>query len=222
MCFFKINTNNGDTISKFYVPQQFSNSGYTIYDVLVLDNNDFVISYNNGGGNGSIVRRFTPSTNIVKWSNDYAGLDFSSKGLCLDDTNIVMAGYKGAANFFYDLYVRKITQSNTTLWSKTYKRNVFSKDGTLGVKTNSSNNYLIATHAAKPCIVVLNNNGDSLTTHSIESVQGSAVNHGKLTTLQKSNNGFLATGYINVNTSTPQGNIQAQGYFVYVKAKQFG
>jgi hypothetical protein len=217
MRFLRINQANGDTLSTFYAPQQTSNSGYTIYDVVVLNNNDYVIAYTNGGGNGSALKRFTPGSTAQKWNNDYGGLDFSAKGLYLDDTTIIMAGYRGNPSFQYDLYVRKITQSNTIVWSKQLKRNLLFKDRLVGVQKNTLGHYLVATsfnvnNKLLPAIAVLGNNGDSLAVNSIAAHNGIAINHGYLVSLKPSPNGFYASGSLNYNTNKPTSGFAGLGY----------
>jgi hypothetical protein len=97
MTIVKIDPSNGDSLGSIAMPVQPLNYGYTIYDVQVLPDGDLVYCYNLGGSVASTIRRFTPGQTSNKWSNDYAGENWGPRSILLDDTTLVMTGYKGTS-----------------------------------------------------------------------------------------------------------------------------
>lgn len=232
MIFAKINEANGDTISSFRPPAQFSNSGYIIYDVAELPDGDYILSFVNGGsGNGGALMRFTPGSTTKKWLNDYAGKNVSPKALCLDDTTIVFAGYKGnpATNWDFDLYMEKLSINNIPIWSKSYLnyRSTY-KDRLVGVQKNNNNEYLLAANFSyrdRACAAILKvgNNGDSLALSVMAAYQGDTINHGYCYSLQRNgNNGFYAAGMMNINKKNPLNNTYGIGYMSIFEVNENG
>lgn len=217
MLFANINESNGDVISSFYAPKQFSNSGYTIYDVEVLANGDYVISYNNGGGNAAIIQCFTPQATNYNWSNDYAGQGYSPKNVLVDDTSFVLAGYLDVPTWNKDFQVMKLSSKGTMLWKKSFTRNSTGYDRLVGLQKNSIGNYLAATSMVKndkiyPAVVVVSSNGDSIAVNTFDNHNGKSLNHGYLYDLSVAGSGFYAAGFINVNDSAPDQSVQGVGY----------
>lgn len=217
MLFANINETNGEVISSFYAPKQFSNSGYIIYDVEVLPSGDYIISYNNGGGNAAIIRYFTPQATDFVWSNDYAGQGYSPKSILIDDTCVVLAGYKDARTWGKDFQVMKLTTSGTFIWKRDYYRNSTGYERLVGLEKNSKGQYIAATSMTKgnlllPAIVVTGNNGDSIAINTIESHEGKTMNHGMLYSLTALDNGFYAAGFMNINATAPDDSKQGVGY----------
>lgn len=217
MIFVKINESNGDVLSSFYAPKQFSNSGYTIYDLEFFPDGDYLLSYNNGGGNAATVVRFTPEASNFKWSNDYAGQGFSPKNILIDDTTVVMAGYKDAGTWNKHFYMLKLTSSGTKIWSKEFVRNSTNYDRLVGLQKNTQGNYLAATSMVKnavmlPAIVVVASNGDSIAVNTINSFQGKDINHGFLYNISVSTTGFYAAGTFNLSEKAPDESNQGVSY----------
>jgi hypothetical protein len=218
MVFLKIDEANGDTISSIKVPVQYSNSGYTIYDALVLPDGDIVYSYNNGGSYGAALVRFTPGSTTNRWSNDYAGENWGPRGILLDDTCLVVAGYQGVANYRVNLFMRKISLNNTTQWSANYYRNTSYADRMIGIQKSTNGNYLIATSfnfndVLAPSIAIVSNAGDSVAVNHFEMLDGKKINHGYLTSLQPNGtNGFYAAGYLNIAQLSPDNAEVGMGY----------
>lgn len=216
MHFVSINENNGDTSNPFLAPKQFSNSGYEIYDVVVLPGGDYVIAYNNGGGQAGVLQRFTPKSTVLKWSNDYAGQTWKPRSIIIDDTNIVAAGFKAGANNRYGMRVSKISVNNVTIWTKTFLRDAAYGDRGVGIQKNSKGQYLVANSwnvesKLVPAVLVLSSAGDSLALHSLSSVKGT-FNYGMMHSLQPSGKGFYAAGSLNFNTKAPDSVSRSNGY----------
>ncbi|MCC6722014.1 MAG: T9SS type A sorting domain-containing protein [Bacteroidia bacterium] len=216
MLIANIDESNGDVISSFYVPKQFSNSGYSIYDIEVKPNGDYIICYNNGGGNGAIVRCFTPQATEYKWSNDYAGQGYSPKSVLLDDTSIVLAGYVNANTWDKYFQIMKLSSGGKLIWKKIFVRNSTNYDRLVGLQKNSKGNYLAATSMVKnnlllPSIVVMSQNGDSIAVNSFESYNGTTLNHGMLYDLSKAGDAFYGAGYVNINVTAPNQSIKWTG-----------
>jgi hypothetical protein len=216
MLILKIDPNNGDSIGSITLPNQPSNGGYTIYDMVVLPDGDIIYCYNNGGGFGGIIRRYTPGQTANKWSNDYAGENWAPKNILIDDSTIIVAGYKGTSTYA-NLIVRKIGINNTPIWNKEMIRNTYYADRKLGIQKNVNGEYLIATSfnmydILAPTIVKLTANGDSLSSSWVSNYSGHQVNHGYLTSLAPTTGGFIAAGYINYNLLNPVNVIDGLGF----------
>lgn len=226
MVILKINPNNGDSIGAIAMPTQPSNSGYTIYDMHFLPDGDIVYSYNNGGGFGGIIRRFTPGQTTNKWSNDYAGENWAPKNILIDDTTIIMAGYKGTSGYT-KLVVRKIGISNTPIWNKELERGTYNVDRKLGIQKNSTNEYLVATsfnvtNILAPTVVKFSNSGDSLSSSAVTSFNGITINYGYLTSLMPTNGGFYAAGCLNYNKMSPDNVMDGMGHMAVFKVNDNG
>lgn len=227
MLFANIDENNGDVISSFYVPKQFSNSGYAIYDTEVKPNGDYIISFNNGGGNAAIIRCFTPNATDFIWSNDYAGQGYSPKNILLDDTSIVLAGYINANTWDKYFQVMKLSSVGKQIWKKIFVRNSTGADRLVGLQKNSKGNYLAATSMVKnnvilPAIVVVSSNGDSIAVNTIESHNGKLINHGYLYNLSVVGNVFYGAGVSNINNTAPDASNKSVGYMGVYKISDEG
>lgn len=216
MLILKINPLNGDSIGSIALPSQPLNSGYTIYDMIELPGGDIVYCYNLGGGIGGIIRRFTPGQTTNKWSNDYAGENWGPRNILLDDTTLVIAGYKGTS-LNSSLVVRKLGISNTPVWNKEMPRGTYYVDRKLGVQKNASGEYLVATSfnmfdVLCPTVVKLSGGGDSLGASWVANFSGNVVNHGYCTSLAPAPGGFYAAGYLNYNQINPDNVVDGLGF----------
>ncbi|MCF8427399.1 MAG: T9SS type A sorting domain-containing protein [Bacteroidia bacterium] len=230
--FLKINEANGDSISSFRPPAQTANSGYIIFDVVELPDGDYIMSHTlGGGGNGGTLIRFTPGSTTKKWSNDYAGKNVSPKALCLDDTTIVFAGYKGnpQTNWNFDLYIEKLSINNVSIWNKSYLNFQSSyKDRLVGLQKNNNNQYLLAANfnfrnRACASILKVNNNGDSLALSVLATYEGDTINHGYCYSLQRNgSNGYYAAGLMNINKKDPLNNTTGIGYMSILEVNENG
>lgn len=216
MLILKIDPNNGDSIGSVTLPNQPSNSGYTIYDVIMLPDGDIIYCYNNGGGFGGIIRRLTPGQATNKWSNDYAGENWAPKNILLDDTTVVISGYKGTSAYA-KLVVRKLGISNVTVWNKEMERGTYYADRKLGIQKNLNGEYLIATsfnmfNTLAPTVIKMSGNGDSLSASWVTNYSGNQINHGYLTSLSPVSGGFYAAGYLNYNKLNPNSVTDGMGH----------
>ena len=216
MLILKIDPANGDSIGSISLPSQPLNYGYTIYDMIELPGGDIVYCYNLGGGIGGIIRRFTPGQTTNKWSNDYAGENWGPRSILLDDTTLVISGYKGTS-INSSLVVRKLGISNTPIWNKEMPRGTYYVDRKLGIQKNASGEYLVATSfnmfsVLCPTVVKLSAGGDSLSASWVANYEGSVVNNGYLTSLAPTSNGFFAAGYLNLTRLNPDNVNDGVGY----------
>ncbi len=231
MLMVEINEANGDTLSTFRPPNQIPNSGYAIFDVKVLPDGDYILLYNNGGGNGSIITRFTPKATTRKWTNDYAGQNFGPKTILVDDTCLVIAGYKGnvATNWMFDIHVSKFSINNTPIFNRTFVRyNSTYRDRLMGVQKNSKGNYLIAcnwivNNRGCPAVFSVSATGDSLGISTYVAHGTDSLNQGYAYSLERNgNNGFVAAGLININKLNPLNNQMGVGYLCALKVSDDG
>jgi len=216
MTILKIDPTNGDSIGNIFIPGQIPNGGYIIYDMVVLPNNDIVYCYNNGGGFGGIITRFTPGQNVNSWSNDYAGQNWAPKNILVDDSTLVIAGYKGTSSYA-KLVVRKIGISNTQIWNKEMERGTYYADRKLGIGKNINGEYLVATsfnmfNVLAPTVIKLSNQGDSLSASWVSNYQGNAINHGYMTSLTPTTNGYYAAGYLGFDKINPDNVLDGMGH----------
>lgn len=208
MLIMKIDENNGDSLSSFYVPGQSSLFGYTVFDVAVAADGKYLVAYNIGGGDGGSLAYFTPGATTNIWRNDFAGQNFAPKSILIDDTSIVLAGYKRVAANFVNLELKKLSFSNQQQLSRQMFRNSINRDYLVGMQKNSSGAYLVATHWGigsdlYPAIAKFAANGDSLAMEALQSHPGATNMSGLLFSLQKQGNAFTASGVINLEKTSP-------------------
>lgn len=223
-----INETSLDTVKTFKVPNQNNRTDYNILGAEALPNGDIIVSYNESNTDGGIIRRFTPGSNKFIWSRDYASVNTTIRGIVIDDTTIVVTGYKAAANSQYELFVSKIGFSNIVLWSKQFDRgNNINRDNLIGITKNKDGNYLVATNMTwndimQPTVVVVGKNGDSLSASHLEFYNGKAINHGFLVSIVPYGNGFLACGKINQNRTAPDSSAKGVGFMAAFKVENDG
>jgi hypothetical protein len=231
MIILEINESNGDSVASFRPPGQFANSGYIIYDVKLLADGDYILLYTNGGGNGATICRFVPKATTAKWSRDYAGQNFAPRSILIDDTCLVLPGYKGniTTNWMFDIHVAKISVNNVPIWTKTFVRNNSSyRDRLMGIQKNNSGNYIVACNwivndRGCPAVFTLSPNGDSLSMSAYVAHGNESLNHGYAYSLERNGtNGFIAAGIINYNKKDPANKTKGMGHLTVLKISEEG
>ncbi len=196
-----------------------------------MPDGDYILLYTNGGGNGATVCRFVPKATTAKWSRDYAGQNFAPRSILLDDTCLVLPGYKGnaATNWMFDIHVAKISINNAIVWNKTFVRNNSSyRDRLMGIQKNNAGNYIVACNwivneRGCPAVFILSPNGDSLAMSAYVAHGNDSLNHGYAYSLERNGtNGFIAAGIINFNKKDPANKTKGMGHLTVLKISEEG
>lgn len=203
----RVNENNGDSISSFTPPGQIATFNYNFYDLVVNPDGKYFLSYNLGGGDASIITCFTAGASTPLWKMDFANQSFHAKGLYIEDTTIIMAGYQRiGANSNANLLIRKYgIVGSQLIWQKSMFRNSSYVDRLVGLQKNANNEFLVATTFGfegdlAPTIAKFSNTGDSL---AVYIMKDAIYKGGYLHSLTQSGNEFIAGGVLVKDTVSP-------------------
>jgi hypothetical protein len=203
----QVNESNGDSVTTFTPPGQVATFNYNFYDIVVNAAGKYFLSYNQGGGDASIVTCFTPGATTPIWKLDFAGQSYHAKGLLIEDTTLIMAGYQRiGANSNANLQIRKYgIVGSQLIWQKSMFRSSSYVDRLVGLQKNANNEFLVATTFGfesdlVATIAKFSNTGDSLAVHIMKDA---TYKGGFLHSLTQSGDEFIAGGVLVKDTVTP-------------------